>query len=186
MEETADSSAARRRSFGVVLNEPALRSSLQDVPAPMSDIRSPDRSLLRELDDRVITWLDRYGHRLHRLSLGTLFVWLGLLKPLGHKTATSLLAETVYWGSPETMVLILGWWEVAIGLSMWYRPFVRVALVLLLLRIPGTLLAFLLQPDMTFVSFPFVPTPEGQYLIKDLVLFFAAMAIGGSIRHEHI
>jgi uncharacterized membrane protein YkgB len=84
------------------------------------------------------------------------------------------------------MVLILGWWEVAIGLSMWYRPFVRVALVLLLLRIPGTLLAFLLQPDLTFVSFPFVPTPEGQYLIKDLVLFFAAMAIGGSIRHEHI
>jgi hypothetical protein len=69
---------------------------------------------------------------------------------------------------------------------MWYRPFVRVALVLLLLRIPGTLIAFLLQPDLTFVSFPFVPTPEGQYLIKDLVLFFAAMAIGGSIRHEHI
>jgi hypothetical protein len=74
----------------------------------MSDIRSPDRCLLRELDDRVITWLDRYGHRLHRLSLGTLFVWIGLLKPLGHKTTTSLLAETVYWGSPETMVLILG------------------------------------------------------------------------------
>jgi hypothetical protein len=56
----------------------------------------------------VITWLDRYGHRLQRLSLGTLFVWLGLLKPLGRKTTTSLPAETVYWGTPETMVLILG------------------------------------------------------------------------------
>jgi len=152
----------------------------------MSDSRPLSRRRLTELDDRVIGWLDRYGHRLHRLSLGTLFVWLGLLKPLGHKTTTSLLAETVYFGSPETMVLILGWWEVAIGLSMLYRPTVRIALLLLLLRIPGTILAFVLQPDLTFVSFPFVPTPEGQYLIKDLVLFFAAMAIGASIRHEHI
>ena len=152
----------------------------------MSRQSSPFRNRLGSLDDWIIDWLDRYGHRLHRLSLGGLFVWLGLLKPMGHKTATSLLAHTIYWGSPETMVLVLGWWEVAIGIAMLYKPAVRGALLLLLLRIPGTLLAFVLLPDVTFVSFPLVPTPEGQYLIKDLVLFFAAMAIGGSIRHEHL
>jgi hypothetical protein len=54
MEATADGSAAGPRSFESVLSEPALRFSRQDVPAPMSNIRSPDRSLLRELDDRVI------------------------------------------------------------------------------------------------------------------------------------
>jgi len=154
-------------------------------PFVMPERSSTLRRRLISLDSRVIHWLDRYGHRLHRVSLGVLFIWLGLLKPMGHTTATSLLAQTVYWGSPDTMVLILGWWEVAIGLSMLYRPLVRLALFLLLLRIPGTILAFLLLPDITFVSFPFVPTPEGQYLIKDLVLFFAAMAIGGSMRHEH-
>ena len=69
---------------------------------------------------------------------------------------------------------------------MWYCLFVRLALVLLLLRIPETILAFLLQPELTFVSPPVVPAPQGQYLVKDLVLFSAAMAIGGSIRHEHI
>lgn len=152
----------------------------------MNDERHPFWDQFDDVDDRVIRALDRYGNRLHRLSLGVLFVWLGLLKPMGHKTATSLLAETVYWGSPETMVLVLGWWEVAIGLSMLYKPLLRLALLLLLLRIPGTILAFVLLPDVTFVAFPFVPTPEGQYLIKDLVLFFAAMAIGGSIRHEHL
>jgi uncharacterized membrane protein YkgB len=136
-------------------------------------------------DEWLVAFLERHGHRLHRRSLGLLFVWLGLLKPLGHETATSLLAHTVYWGSPETMVLVLGWWEVAIGVTMLFKPTVRVALALLLLRIPGTLLAFVLLPDVTFVEFPVVPTPEGQYLLKDVVLFFAAMAIGGSIRHEH-
>lgn len=139
---------------------------------------------LTRLDKRIIEWLDRYGHRLHRLSLGVLFVWLGLLKPMGHETATSLLAHTIYWGSPDVVVVVLGWWEVAIGLAMFYRPFVRVALLLLLLRIPGTLLAFMLLPDITFIHFPLVPTPEGQYLLKDVALFFAAMAIGGTIRHE--
>lgn len=142
------------------------------------------RHRLFQLDTKIVEWLDRYGHRLHRLSLGGLFVWLGLLKPMGHETATSLLAHTVYFGSPDVMVLILGWWEVAIGLSMFYRPLVRVALFLLLLRVPGTLLAFVLLPDTTFIHFPLVPTPEGQYLLKDVALFFAAMAIGGTIRHE--
>lgn len=74
----------------------------------MPERSSTRRRRLISLDSRVIHWLDRYGHRLHRVSLGVLFIWLGLLKPMGHTTATSLLAQTVYWGSPNTMVLILG------------------------------------------------------------------------------
>lgn len=150
----------------------------------MEDRTRTVRERVERTDDRIVGFLERHGHRLHRRSLGVLFVWLGLLKPMGHETATSLLAHTIYWGSPETMVLVLGWWEVAIGIAMLYRPFVRVALFLLLLRIPGTILAFVLLPEVTFIQFPLVPTPEGQYLLKDLVLFFAAMAIGGALRHE--
>jgi uncharacterized membrane protein YkgB len=104
---------------------------------------------------------------------------------MGHETSTSLLAHTIYWGAPETMVLVLGWWEVAIGVTMLYKPFVRIALFLLLLRIPGTILAFVRLPEVTFIEFPLVPIPEGQYLLKDLVLFFAAMSIGASPRREY-
>ena len=32
---------------------------------------------------------------------------------------------------------------------------------------------------------PFVPTVQGQYLIKDVVLITAAMVIGGTLRSEH-
>lgn len=152
----------------------------------MRDRGRPIREHVGGIDDRLVSILERYGHRLHRRSLGVLFIWLGLLKPMGHETATSLLAQTVYWGSPEAMVLVLGWWEVAIGAAMLHKSLVRVALVLLLLRIPGTVFAFVLLPDVTFVEFPLVPTLEGQYLLKDLVVFFAAMAIGGSLRYEHV
>lgn len=142
------------------------------------------RRRIREIDLWIVALFYRYGHWLHRVSLGVLFVWFGLLKPFGHKTTTTLLAHTVYWGKPEVMVPILGWWEVAIGLCLIYRPLVRIALLLLAVRVPGTILAFVLLPGVCFLSIPFIPTPEGQYLVKDLVIFFAAIAIGGSVHEE--
>jgi uncharacterized membrane protein YkgB len=140
--------------------------------------------LLKQVDETLIRLFERYGHGVHRISLGLLFLWFGLLKPLGHETTTSLLAHTIYWGDPEVMVLILGWWEVAIGVCLLARPLLRVAILFLAIRVPGILLAFLLEPEICFVSFPFAPTPEGQYLIKDLTLFFAALALAGFIREE--
>jgi len=139
---------------------------------------------MRDVDHWIVRVLRRYGHFLHRVSLGALFVWFGLLKPFGQKTTTSLLAHTVYWGKPEVVVPLLGWWEVAIGLCLIYRPLVRMALFLLAIRLPGTLLAFVLLPEVCFLNVPFVPTPEGQYLVKDVVILFAAVAIGGSVREE--
>lgn len=139
---------------------------------------------VQKTDTLLLRMFQRYGHRLHRISLGILFLWFGLLKPLGHETTTSLLAHTIYWGDPEVMVLALGWWEVGIGLFLLVRPLLRAAVFLLALRVPGILLAFVLQMDVCFVEFPFAPTPEGQYLIKDLTLFFAALAIAAFIGEE--
>lgn len=137
---------------------------------------------VKEFDNWLIALFLRYGHWLHRVSLGILFIWFGLLKPLGHKTTTSILAHTTYWGDPESIVLILGWWEVAIGVCLLVRPLVRIAVFLLIIRLPGVILAFMLKPEVCFYSFPFAPTPEGQYLIKDLVIFIATLAIAGSTR----
>lgn len=139
---------------------------------------------VKKFDYWLISTFLRYAHWLHRLSLGTLFIWFGLLKPLGHKTTTSILAHAVYWGDPEVIVLILGWWEVAIGVCLLIRPLVRVAVLFLVIRLPGIILAFVLKSDVCFYSFPFAPTPEGQYLIKDLVIFIATLAIAGSLHDK--
>ena len=139
---------------------------------------------IRDIDTALIHFFRRYGHRAHRISLGVLYIWFGLLKPLGHTTTTSLLAHTIYWGDPDTMVLVLGWWEVLIGVCLIVRPLVRIAVFFLALRLPGILLAFVLEPTTLFVTFPFAPTPEGQYLIKDLTLFLASLAIAGFLEEE--
>lgn len=137
----------------------------------------------RTIDRRIARFFSRHAHRAHRVSLGLLFIWFGLLKPFGLKTTTSLLAHTIWLGDPDFMVQVLGWWEVAIGACLIVRPLVRLAIVLLAVRLPGTLLAFIIHPSICFEAFPLAPTPEGQYLIKDLAVFFATLAIAASV-HE--
>lgn len=133
-------------------------------------------------DRRVASWMAYYGHRLLRYSLAFIFIWFGLLKPLGMSPAADLVAHTVYWFPPEVFVPILGWWEVAIGVGLLFRPLVRVALLLLFLQMPGTALPLVLLPAVCFSEFPFGLTLEGQYIIKNLTLISAAIVIGGTVR----
>ncbi len=138
---------------------------------------------LHRIDRSIAGWMHRVGHPLHRVTLGIFFIWLGLLKQFGYATGSSLIASTIYFGSPEVMVPVLGWWEVAIGATLLHPATIRVSIALMAVRLPGTLLALLLKPDVCFEFFPLVPTPAGQYLIKDLMLFGAAMVIGSTV-HE--
>jgi len=134
------------------------------------------------LDRRIAMEMRRWGHPLLRWSLGIVFIWFGLLKPFGVSAATELVERTVYWLPPGFFIPLLGWWEVAIGVCLLFRPLTRVALLLLFLQMPGTFLPLVLLPEVAFGQIPFVPTLEGQYIIKNLVLISAGLVIGGTVR----
>jgi hypothetical protein len=46
----------------------------------------------------------------------------------------------------------------------------------------GTFTPLVLFPDETFSVWPLVPTLEGQYIIKNIVLIGAAMVVGATVR----
>lgn len=140
---------------------------------------------LDRLDLQISAWMHRRGHRFDRLAIGLVFTWFGTLKVLEFESATSIIAKTIYVGSPEATTALLGLWEIAIGLCLVIRPLVRIAVLLLALRLPGTLLALIVKADVCWTDTFGVPTIQGQYLIKDLILFSAAMIIGGTVRSEH-
>ncbi len=117
-----------------------------------------------------------------RLSMGIVFVWFGALKFAGISPANELVTRTVYWFSPNVFIPILGWWEVIIGLCMIVKPLNRLAIFLLFLQMPGTMLPLFLLPDVCFTQIPFGLTIEGQYIVKNLVLISAAIAIGAEVR----
>ena len=134
------------------------------------------------IDTRISCWMDKHCHVLMRISLALVFIWFGILKPLGMSPEEELIKRTVYWLPPEFFLPILGWWEVAIGVGLLYRPLVRASLLLLLLQLPGTMLPLVLLPDICFARFPFGLTIEGQYIVKNLFLVSAAFVIGGKVR----
>ncbi|MCE7734415.1 MAG: DoxX family protein [Candidatus Heimdallarchaeota archaeon] len=137
---------------------------------------------LNKLDQQITQFLDRYGLISLRYSLGIIFIWFGALKPFDKSPANELVENTIVFIPPEIFIPILGIWEIMIGVGLIIRRFNRIAIFLLFLQMPGTMLPLILLPEVCYVTFPFVLTIEGQYIIKNLVLISAAIVIGGTVR----
>ena len=58
----------------------------------------------------------------------------------------------------------------------------RAVLLLLFVQMLGTITPLFLFPAETFTIFPFVPTLEGQYIIKNVVIVAAAIVLGATVR----
>ena len=142
------------------------------------------RAWFDRADLRISQGMDRYCQPLMRYSIALIFIWFGLLKPLGMSPEEELIKRTVYWVSPQVFLPILGWWEVSVGLCLLYRPLIRIALLLLLLQLPGTMLPLVLLPEICFTQPPFGLSLEGQYIVKNLFLVSAAFMIGGKVRAQ--
>lgn len=154
-------------------------------PAPSE----PLPRALDPLDRRLAGFMQRWGVLALRVSLAVIFVWFGILKPLGLSPAGPLVRATVSWMplfSPDAWVAVIGWWEVAIGVTFLFHRTLRIAIALLALQMVGTLLPLLLLPHVAFqpgYRF-FVPTIEGQYIIKNLLIISAALVVGGTVREQ--
>ena len=137
------------------------------------------------IDRRIADFMGKWGVLSLRISLGVIFVWFGILKPLGLSPAAPLVIMTVGWMPffpPETWLAIIGWWEVAIGLTFLSRKTLRIAIALLAGQMVGTFLPLVILPAIVFQSAPLVPTMEGQYILKNLLIISAALVVGGTVR----
>jgi uncharacterized membrane protein YkgB len=148
--------------------------------------RLPPR--LEPIDIRITTWMATHGITLTRIALGVVFLWFGAIKFVpGWSPAEELAGRTIeritFGAVPaEVGVPILAAWESLIGIGLLAGRFLRVTLLLLFAQMPGTLLPLVLFPAETFTAFPYAPTMEGQYIIKNVVLIGAAIVVGATVR----
>jgi uncharacterized membrane protein YkgB len=149
-------------------------------------VRLPGR--LDALDRRIVEWMRRHGILFTRIALGIVFAWFGVLKffpalspaeDLAGRTIARLTGGAI---APEPARYLLAGWEVAIGLGLLTGRFLRATLFLLFVQMAGTLTPLILFPRETFSAFPYAPTLEGQYIIKNLVLIGAALVVGATVR----
>jgi uncharacterized membrane protein YphA (DoxX/SURF4 family) len=164
----------------------ASHPRLQVVVQPTSG--TPAFDAFRRAEGRIVVWMAANGIALLRASLGIVFLWFGALKfvpggsPAEQLAGATIAKLTLGVIGPKVALPILALWETWVGLALLLGVHLRFALALLLLQMAGTLMPLVLFPSLTFVRFPFAPTLEGQYILKNLVLISAAIVIGATLR----
>ncbi len=149
-------------------------------------LRNCNRALdvcLQTVDLTIVRWLQRYGITLLRISVGIIFVWFGALKLVPGLSPAEPLIRALMPDAVENFALpMIGLMEVVIGVGYIVGRYLRIIIILNLLQMAGAMSPLLFVPDRLWVSFPFVWTLEGQYVIKDIILVSAALVIGSTVR----
>ena len=79
-------------------------------------------------------------------------------------------------------LVLLATLECAIGLGLISGKLMRLTLLMLAFQMVGAASPLLLFPGEVFNAFPYAPTLEGQYIIKNVVLVSAGLVIGATVR----
>lgn len=146
----------------------------------MLKIESPR---FNRIDSYITRWMARYGIVLLRISIGIVFFWFGALKLIpGASPAEELIRDTLPFLPLNWFIPFLALWEMVIGLGFASGKFMRLTILLMFLQMGGAISPMFLNPTAVFVTFPFVLTLEGQYIIKNIVLMSAAIVIGATVR----
>jgi uncharacterized membrane protein YkgB len=115
--------------------------------------------------------------------MGIIFIWFGALKLVpGLSPADGLIRASITFLPMDYFIPFLALWEIAIGIGFIVGYGMRVTILLLFLQMMGTLAPLVLTPQLVWTVFPFGLTLEGQYIIKNVVLMSAAVAVGASVR----
>lgn len=136
-------------------------------------------TVARDVERTFLSFVERHSLRFLRYSLVVVFVWFGLLTATGISETAGLVAAAFGFVPSGLFLLALGGWEVAIGLALLYRRTVRLAVVMLAVHAAVTMIPLVLFPDETFTYFPYGPSFEGVYIIKNWVLLGGVMTVGG-------
>lgn len=138
----------------------------------------------RKIDEKIIRFLNKIWQPFSRLSLFIVFFYFGFLKVLGFSPASplveSLLNKTLPFISFDKFIILFGLFEMLIGLLFIIPKLERVVIFLLMIHMITTFLPLVLLPQLTWQKF-LVPTLEGQYIIKNLVIISLAIVIGAHL-----
>mgnify|MGYP006301775529 FL=1 len=141
-----------------------------------------------KIDIAITRWMAANGLRLLRISIGIIFLWFGGVKFFeGLSPAEDIAIKTIQkltFGLVPANVVIYGLatWETLIGIGLLLNKFLRETLLLLYLQMLGTFMPIFLFPSEIFAVFPFSLTMEGQYIVKNLVVLSAGIALGATVR----
>ena len=136
------------------------------------------------IDQNLIRWFQKVAKPAARVALFVIFFWFGFIKLIGLSPAESLVEalfnRTIPFISFNAFYLGFSLLECLIGILFLVPKATRLVIALLFLHMITTFLPLIFLPQITW-QMPFVPTLEGQYIIKNLALIALAMGIAADI-----
>lgn len=139
---------------------------------------------IQKIDIKIIHFFRRAFLPSARFGLFVVFFWFGILKVIGLSPASGvverLFENTVPFMSFGTFLILFGLFECLIGILFLIKGAERVVIPLLLIHMITTFGPLVFLPSETWQSF-MVPTLEGQYIIKNLVIIAAAIGIAAHL-----
>lgn len=138
----------------------------------------------KNLDVSLIYFFRSLSVPIARFGLFVIFFWFGLLKVIGLSPASelvrSLFEKTIPFVSFDLFLIAFGVFECVIGILFLIKGVERIVIPMLFLHMVTTLGPLFLVPEATWSGF-LVPTLEGQYIIKNLVIIAAAVVIASHL-----
>lgn len=129
-----------------------------------------------------LTWINRHGVDILRISIAIVFLWFGFLKYFDATAAADEIAiqtiSKITFGllTKEISLPFLATLEFIIGIGLLFKLATKYIIPLLYFQMAGAILPLFLFPNETWSSF-FVPTLLGQYIIKNFIIVSAAIVV---------
>lgn len=143
------------------------------------------KKLFRKIDYLIVNFLRQISLPLGRFSIFLVFFWFGYLKLIDVSPANplvaSLLERTLPFMTFDQFIVIFGIYEMIIGLLFLMPSLIRVAIFLLIPHLIMTVLPLIFLPQITWQALA-VPTLEGQYIIKNIVIIALAFSLAAHIQ----
>ncbi len=140
---------------------------------------------ITELDIKLIAFFKRTYIPVARFSIFLIFFWFGLIKLLGLSPASplaeALTARTVGMEYFDLLFYGLALVECIIGILFLLPKATRIVIPLLLFHMALVCSPILLVSEMVWQQFG-VPTLEGQYILKNVVVVAVAIGIAASAK----
>lgn len=121
---------------------------------------------------------------LARTAIFIVYFWFGFLKLAGVSPAEPIVQElfqkTIPFMPFTAFYTFFSLFEMAIGVIFLIRGWERIAILFLGAHLAATILPLLLLPHITWQGL-LIPTLEGQYIIKNVLIIAIAVVIGAKL-----
>lgn len=135
---------------------------------------------IKTFDLKIIRWLRRSYAPIGRVAIFVIYFYFGFLKLIGDSPATPLaqaFSDKVIGASHFHLAFMtLAVFECAIGVLFLFPKMTRVVIPLLFIHMIIVCSPLFVVPHLAFVK-PFVPTLEGQYIIKNVAIIALALGV---------